>query len=717
VSLNTATLVYDYSTPPVIPPQLLPENDEIGETCGTAEWQAWALRAVADAGQDVGTHTERLCEIAGRACYDSFARGRPSAAYHKHLVDVNHGCFDGETEVLTARGWVAWEDVVESDQFCSMHPQTHQIEYARATKLHRYVHTGRMYRVAGSNVDLLVTPNHRMLVMPTTTKEGRARNAPWELVEAKDLERSYAVVKSGKWDAPDCAGITAPIACLLGFAIGDGCIGPRARPVRFRLRRERKIRFLYAQAAAAGWDLDELANDTYVLRVPDSHRALFDAMYDDDGEKVIPPGVLLGWSRAQLLALYDGLINSDGSVSETGVCYDTKSRMLSGQFQQLALHIGLASDISMADSYLERERPLYRNNVIRRSLMPEINRFAGSTTVGSWEEGWEGEVFCATVPNGTLYVRRNGKAVWTGNSVHEHFVFTVQVKVPSRHMYVEILESVLNRPGVFVLLVDEFTLRTTVNIRSAREWAALLPPVVPLAVQHVADCIAHEAHLLAPQIAEAVKLCIHSDDGMPHVSRVTLLEHDEERWVSLFLTGSRGFSHELVRHKFRTAVSQRSTRYVDESASQWVDHPLILAYAKTEEVQRAPNGEQTALTLMQRVNHVKDEAKRAYRAAVQTLEPWLIAKGVEKFTARKQARGAARGYLGNALYTECVFSASVAQWKRMLRQRANIAADAEIREVFCGALRVLQGCAFGAQFQSFKLTPSPDGIGEVAVEG
>jgi hypothetical protein len=29
---------------------------------------------------------------------------------------------------------------------------------------------------------------------------------------------------------------------------------------------------------------------------------------------------------------------------------------------------------------------------------------------------YQGKVYCVTVPNGIIYVRRNGKGVWTGNS-------------------------------------------------------------------------------------------------------------------------------------------------------------------------------------------------------------------------------------------------------------------------------------------------------------
>ena len=42
-------------------------------------------------GQFMGTPAEKLVEICGRECYDSFGRGRSSVEYHAHINEVNHG--------------------------------------------------------------------------------------------------------------------------------------------------------------------------------------------------------------------------------------------------------------------------------------------------------------------------------------------------------------------------------------------------------------------------------------------------------------------------------------------------------------------------------------------------------------------------------------------------------------------------------------------------
>jgi thymidylate synthase (FAD) len=167
-----------------------------------------------------------------------------------------------------------------------------------------------------------------------------------------------------------------------------------------------------------------------------------------------------------------------------------------------------------------------------------------------------------------------------------------------------------------------------------------------------------------------------SQDYHKHIMEVGHGSVTEHAWITFFLGNiSRGLTHELVRHRVGVAISQRSTRYVDESDGDWVRHPLIDDYIERCE-------DDSAAELEDVMNDVESEAKFCYDQIVAKLEPFLIKRGVDKFTARKQARGAARGYLGNALATEMVWSCNVRTLREtVLKQRANGGADAEIRRL------------------------------------
>jgi len=185
-------------------------------------------------------------------------------------------------------------------------------------------------------------------------------------------------------------------------------------------------------------------------------------------------------------------------------------------------------------------------------------------------------------------------------------------------------------------------------------------------------------------------------------------ECPKRRFLSFWLYGSRGFSHEMVRHRFN--MSQRSTRYVDELPEEFgVDDPLI------EEVKAA--GEYTYHPLLLkyledpaiRLDH-RQEVSDYVRQARQCdrLAYMIVVQALEEYTGnRKQAREAPRGCLANALSTELIYTASEYDWKRIFKARVSDPADAEIR-------KILYEAASQAGFD-YKFAPASDGIGSVIV--
>jgi hypothetical protein len=291
-------------------------------------------------------------------------------------------------------------------------------------------------------------------------------------------------------------------------------------------------------------------------------------------------------------------------------------------------------------------------------------------------------------------------------SVYEHCNITVVI--PTDNVMGGAM-ACLNRKGVWVE-TGYRTVEITANFRAILEWERCTTPVANnfgMAFQ-VGQILRHFACCTAPTIfgspvlspfQEAWRKTNASD---PEIARLT----DDQAWISLWMEGSRGFTHEQVRHRF--AMSQRSTRYVDESESEYEVHPLLTAFCEDPENDAKIRGDMQFM-----FNRARDTDRLTYRWAVPLLEGWLQKKGVDKTSARKQARGASRGCLGNALRSEMVFSAPVSGWKWMLRQRKSALADAEIRCVYGPVLDALKSSRYGDRFADFETVPSPDGIGTV----
>lgn len=260
----------------------------------------------------------------------------------------------------------------------------------------------------------------------------------------------------------------------------------------------------------------------------------------------------------------------------------------------------------------------------------------------------------------------------------------------------------LNRPGCW--LTDDpanLSLRVMINARAIRQWQrwpslfgwnAALCEAVGFRLQEAFFGLSHFAGHGMPRTI--------SMDGLRMAGAMDVIRdepaNEGEIWASFYLTFSRGASHEQVRHAFEmTGISQRSTRFCNEDGTDWVPHPLL------DEEERGQ---------MARVQAVANDAYNKVMASVQK----RLNDGTEAGNgqALKQARGAARGLLGNALETRLIFSATLMQWKWQLFQRMADTADGEIRLAYNLVFEQLKA-RWPESFQGYQTRPAKDGVGLV----
>lgn len=207
----------------------------------------------------------------------------------------------------------------------------------------------------------------------------------------------------------------------------------------------------------------------------------------------------------------------------------------------------------------------------------------------------------------------------------------------------------------------------------------------------------------------------NSSDYAEHILAVnhgSVLEHAQ---YSFLIRGvSRCETHEHVRHRAGASVSQRSTRYVDETDSPTVWHP-IWELAKDAILKDGVHDDMRAqmVDLAEDIESHDRQARRLYARKVDLLQRFLEERGVKGTNARKQARGAARAVLPMALETSMVWSANVRALRHFFDLRASAFADAEIRAVAIAMLRIMQ-VELPPYFGDYLIEPSADGIGESA---
>src|SRR2546425_11417509 len=116
----------------------------------------------------------------------------------RFLMRDRHGCYDDATEVLTEAGWKAWPKVIGDELFATRTIDGH-LEYQPALRLVRKEYRGHMIGFKGMSLDLMVTPDHRVLASGMTTREGRQR-PQYRLSPAhRVLWRSHRHVTTASW--------------------------------------------------------------------------------------------------------------------------------------------------------------------------------------------------------------------------------------------------------------------------------------------------------------------------------------------------------------------------------------------------------------------------------------------------------------------------------------------------------------------------------------
>jgi thymidylate synthase (FAD) len=169
----------------------------------------------------------------------------------------------------------------------------------------------------------------------------------------------------------------------------------------------------------------------------------------------------------------------------------------------------------------------------------------------------------------------------------------------------------------------------------------------------------------------------------------SVLEHAS--WTFLLTGVSRGFSHQLVRHRVGFAFSQLSQQYVDHGAAEIVmpevikDDPLVA-------------------DLWQAAIDSSFESYRALLAALESSPTDLAPR--ERLRLR---RTAARSVLPAAVETKIAFSANARAIRHFLATRGGVEGDEEMRIVSAALFAAVRSEA-PSVFEDFSVEQLSDGL-------
>jgi replicative DNA helicase Mcm len=339
-------------------------------------------------------------------------------ADHKH-------CFSEDTEILTAEGWKFFHQLKKGELALTMN-KSGFLEYQPIDEIYTYPGKHEMVHFLNRDVDLLVTKEHR-IVYDTHSGAFERGQYNWKIRTAESCLRGVEIELpvSGLWLGKGLDEDDAIIE-LLGWVVGDGTLPVNEDRVRITQRIDR-VPLLQTIASEAGvsYTVTNHFRGGYnkfpggklrfckpVKRVNLSAR---------DGRRIRPYIKVSGkWQKFftrnlmneisvnQIEKLLRGLIASDGhQYSSTYRTFTTTCKLLADQVQELCIKSGYRCIIDQRDNRYDLYiTPRSTVRVSHKTYAPEIHT-----------ELYYGIVWCVSVPNGTVVVRRNGKHVITGNSL------------------------------------------------------------------------------------------------------------------------------------------------------------------------------------------------------------------------------------------------------------------------------------------------------------
>lgn len=388
--------------------------------------------------------------------------------YSWRITDIKekYGCYDDQTEVLTKDGWKFFKDVSMSDEFATIDENDHLI-YQSPTDIINYKYSGDMYRLENRGISLKVTPNHNLYIAKGSYFYGKKDNlkvtfpfefcspekyfgrdkrfkkgcfwngnTPEEYFKIPDYKYSHSYKDKRGYNVSREYYKTGPnieiVAFLkfLGFYVAEGYTYIRNQKncatISISFNPYDETNLVKELITNIGFRPHIYNGQATFTNTPLGHWLKCNCGHKAPNKKV--PNFIKNLDSESIKLFLTYLFIGDGYKSKTSWTLTTTSKQLKDDVCELILKCGGSFAVH------ERLPRPSMNNVLRRMINStlisyEIN-WLKSTEIEidnsktkktlSFIEQWEpyvGQVYCVTIPNHVLYIRRNGKGVWCGNSL------------------------------------------------------------------------------------------------------------------------------------------------------------------------------------------------------------------------------------------------------------------------------------------------------------
>lgn len=338
-------------------------------------------------------------------------------------MQAEHMCYDEKTEILTENGWSLFSDLKKLDRVMQVDPKTCEGSWVLPTDYVSYPFKGMMMKFESSSLDIMVTPEHRMLYK-FENQFWKHDFEGWEICTAADVYSwgNLYIPQSIRWSNE------SPKAFEVGRYLVDFdswvvlmAIWISKKEGRFEIAGS-KVRIMQN----SGDDFDELCDilDKMPFRYScqddkgEDSSIVFDDVYlseffrefwYEDSRRHIPKWIKEASSSTLEKFLRWYMVGSEDVPVPFGNHYGSKSSVLIDDMQEIMLKVGRVGTKSVSGVY-------YRIGE-RKVKSGEYKWYGKIYQHHKSMVPYDGMVYCVTVPNSAVVVRRCGRVAVSGNCV------------------------------------------------------------------------------------------------------------------------------------------------------------------------------------------------------------------------------------------------------------------------------------------------------------
>ena len=373
-------------------------------------------------------------------------RSKDLIALNQHMLVAGvTGCLSDDTEVLTKDGWKLFKDVSLNEEVLTMNPKTFEMEYIKPVDKIDKPYKGQMIEFDGKDMNFSVTPDHKMFV-----KKGKK----FEFVPAMKINSKTIFKRSGIWKGKKVEyfildGTTSgnqnkyePLKIkmdtwleFMGWYLSEGSAkktkdGHYTTTITQKKKENLgKIESCLSEMPFHYRKVKRQNNGGFNYIISDKQLTEYLLQFGHSKDKFIPQNIK-ELAPDQLKIFLNAYRLGDGTINKGHVVYYTSSKKMADDLQELFLKVGKAGIMRKVKT---KDRKIYDYKDGKRLTQPRIIHGGGLIYIISEQnktepgfnkrftdtkiKDYDGRIYCLTLPiYHLLYVRRDGKTMWVGNS-------------------------------------------------------------------------------------------------------------------------------------------------------------------------------------------------------------------------------------------------------------------------------------------------------------